>query len=43
MLPLRKANEEFQMQYSVIYSDWDILRANGDKDLPEISYDLFEI
>ncbi len=43
MLPLTKANKEFQMQYSVIYSDWDILRANGSKDLPEISYDLFSI
>jgi len=24
MLPFKKSNEEFQMQYSVIYSDWDI-------------------
>ncbi len=43
MLPLMKANEEFWMQYSVIYSDWDILSENGNKDLPEISYDLFSI
>ncbi len=43
MLPLTKANKEFKMQYFVIYSDWDILRANGDKDLPEKSHDLFEI
>ena len=42
MLPLKKANEEFRMQYSVIYSDWDILRPNGVKDLPEISYDIFK-
>ncbi len=41
MLPLTKANEQFQMQYSVIYSDWDILKSNGDKGLPQISYDLF--
>ncbi len=43
MLPFTKAKKEFRMQYSVIYSDWYILRANGDIDLPEISYDLFEI
>ncbi len=41
ILPLTKANEQFQMQYSVIYSDWDVLRSNGDKGLPQISYDLF--
>ncbi len=41
MLPLIKSNEQFQMQYSVIYSDWDVLRSNGDKCLPQISYDLF--
>ncbi len=43
MLPLTKANEQFQMQYSVIYSDWDILNSNGDKGLPQILYDLFWI
>ncbi len=43
LLPLTKANEEFRMQYSVIYSDWDILWANCKKDLPEISYDVFNI
>ena len=42
MLPLKKANEEFEMQYSVIYSDWDILWPNGKKDIPEITYDIFE-
>ncbi len=41
MLPLTKTNEQFLMQYSVIYSDWDVLRSNGDKGLPQISYDLF--
>ncbi len=41
MLPLTKTNEQFQMQYSVIYSDWDVLKSNGDKGLPQISYDLF--
>ncbi len=41
MLPFKKSNEEFQMQYFVIYSDWDILRSNGDKGLPQISYDIF--
>ncbi len=25
MLPFKYSNEEFQMQYSVIYSDWDVL------------------
>ncbi len=40
MLPLENANEKFQMQY-VIYSDWDILKSNGNKGLPQISYDLF--
>ncbi len=24
VLPFKNSNEEFQMQYSVIYSDWDI-------------------
>ncbi len=43
MLPLAKTNEQFQMQYSVIYSDWDVLRSNGDKGLPQISYDIFYI
>ncbi len=42
MLPFTKANEEFRMKYSVIYSDWDILRSNGVKDLPEITYDMFD-
>jgi hypothetical protein len=41
MLPFINSNEEFQMQYSVIYSDWDILKSNGDKGLPQISYDIF--
>ncbi len=41
MLPFKYSNEEFQMQYSVIYSDWDVLQSNGDKGLPQISYDLF--
>ena len=42
MLPLTKSNQDFRMQYSVIYSDWDVLRANGDKNLPEISYDFLD-
>ncbi len=37
MLPLTKSNEQFQLQYSVLYSDWDILKSNGDKGLPQIS------
>ncbi len=41
MLPLAKTNQQFQMQYSVIYSDWDILKSNGDKGQPQMSYDLF--
>ncbi len=36
MLPFKKSNEEFQMQYSVIFSDWDILQSNIDKVLPQI-------
>ena len=40
MLPLTRTNEHFHMQYSVIYSDWDVLRSNGDKGLPQISYDV---
>ncbi len=40
MLPLTKSNEQFQMQYSVIYFDWDVLKSNGDKGLPKILYDL---
>ncbi len=43
MLPLENANEEFQVQYSVIYSDWDDLKSNGDKGLHHIPYDLFLI
>ncbi len=43
MHPLTKTNEQFHMQYSVIYSDWGVLRSNGDKGLPQISYDLFWI
>ncbi len=43
MLPLTKANKQFQMQYSVIYSDWDILRSNSNKKLPRIFYDLCQI
>ncbi len=41
MLPLAKTNPQFQMQYSVMYSDWDILKSNGDKGQPQMSYDLF--
>ncbi len=41
MLPLTKCNEQFQIQYSIIYSDWDVLKSTGDKGLPQISYDLF--
>ncbi len=41
MLPFKNENEKFQMQYSVTYSDWDVLRSNGDKGLPQISYDIF--
>ena len=41
MLPFTKPNKQLQNQYSVIYSDWDILRTNGDKGLPQISYDIF--
>jgi hypothetical protein len=41
MLPLAKTNQQFQMQYSVIYSDWDVLKSNGDKGQPQMSYDLF--
>ncbi len=40
ILPFTKTNELFQMQYSVMYSDWDVLRSNGDKGLPQISNDL---
>ncbi len=43
MLPFKNANEEFQIQYSVTYSDWDVLRSIGDKGLPQISYDIFQI
>ncbi len=31
MLPLNKNNQQFLLQYSVIYSDWDILRSNRSK------------
>ncbi len=41
MLPLAKTHQQFQMQYSVIYSDWDVLKSNGDKGQPQMSYDLF--
>ncbi len=41
ILPFKKSNEEFQMQYSVIYSDWDVLQSNDNKGLPQISYDVF--
>ncbi len=41
MLPLNNSNEEFQVQYSVIFSGWDVVQSNGDKGLPKISYDLF--
>ncbi len=30
MLTLKNDNEQFQTQYSVRYTDWDILRSNGD-------------
>ncbi len=41
MLPCTKSSEKFQMQYSVIYSDCDVKKSNGDKGLAEILYDLF--
>ena len=41
MLPFTKPNEQLQNLYSVIYSDWDIMRSNGDKGIPQISYDVF--
>ncbi len=41
ILPLTKSNEKFQMQYSVTYSDWDVLKSNCDKGQPQILYDLF--
>ncbi len=41
MLPLTKSNEQFHIQYSVICSDWDVLKFNGDKGLPQILNDLF--
>ncbi len=42
MLPHTKSNKQFQMQYSMIYSDGDIFKSNSDMGLPQISYDLFE-
>ncbi len=41
MLPLTKTNEQFQTHRLVIYSDWDILQANGAMGLPQTSYDFF--
>ncbi len=41
ILPLTKSNDQFQMQYSVMYFASDILKANGEKGLPQISHDLF--
>ncbi len=41
MLPLTKSNEQFQSQNSVMYSDWEVFKSNGDKGLPAKSYDVF--
>ncbi len=43
MHPLENENEKFQVKYSVIYSNWDVLKSNGDKGLPQISCNLFYI
>ncbi len=41
MLPFENETRNFKLQYSFIHTDWDVLKINGDKGLPQISHDLF--
>ena len=41
MVPYLDPKLEFNNQYSIVYSDWDVLQSNGLKGLPELDKHMF--
>ena len=41
MVPYSDPKTDFNNQYSIVYSDWDVLRSNGQKGLPELCRGMF--
>ena len=41
MVPYKKAEEEFNGEYAIIFDDWDVINELGKKSLPELSKMLF--